>query len=84
MGDKLAETTKKQRVKELLEFSNKVSYNVRSSYIGKQVSVLLETKGTGFSRNYLRVILNNENETNNTGNIVYTNIKYVDEKFLYG
>lgn len=85
MEGKVSEATKKQRVKELLEFSNKVSYNVRNSYIGKEVSVLLEGKGMGFSRNYLRVILNeNESLKYSTGNIVSTNIKSVDEKFLYG
>jgi threonylcarbamoyladenosine tRNA methylthiotransferase MtaB len=84
MEKKVTETTKKQRVKELLEFSNKVSYNVKSSYIGKEVSVLLESKGTGFSRNYLRVVLSKEDDIYNTGNIVSTKITSADEKFLYG
>lgn len=84
MEKKVTETTKKQRVKELLEFSNKVSYNVKSSYIGKEVSILLESKGTGFSRNYLKVVLNKEDDIYNTGNIISTKIRSADEKFLYG
>lgn len=84
MENKVAETTKKQRVKELLELSNKVSYNIKSSYIGKEVSVLLESKGTGFSRNYLRVVLNKEDDVYFIGNIVSTKITSADEKFIYG
>lgn len=84
MGEKVSEPTKKQRVKELLELSERISYNVRNLYVGKEVSVLLEKKGKGFSRNYLKVLVEREKDSNNTGIIVSTDIKSCDEKLLYG
>jgi len=83
MGQKINEILKKQRVKELLEFSDRISYNVRSSYIGKKILVLVERNGIGFSKNYLRVMLDKPEDVN-PGDIISTNIKSCDRKYLYG
>lgn len=47
----------KKRTLALLELSKVLSYNVKRSFVGKKVEVLVEEDSSGFSRNYLRVVL---------------------------
>jgi threonylcarbamoyladenosine tRNA methylthiotransferase MtaB len=83
MKPKVDSAVKKKRVKKLLELSNKVGYNVKSSFIGRKVLVLVENGKMGFSRNYLRVKLD-ESSPVASGEIVSIDIKSCDYKFLYG
>lgn len=65
---------KEDRSKRLIELGNTLAYNFHSSFIGREVEVLVEqqgkTEGIGHTDNYLRVSFPVEQGTNLVGQIV--------------
>ena len=67
MPNKVSEETKKMRVNELMEVSNKLERDYLDSYIGKNVEVLIEKSdntSSGHTGNYLMVKVNKKLEHN--------------------
>lgn len=67
MPNQIDESIKKQRVKELLEVSNKLEEKYLDNYIGKVVEVLIETSDNiseGHTGNYLMVKVNRQIPSN--------------------
>jgi threonylcarbamoyladenosine tRNA methylthiotransferase MtaB len=71
----------KRRVKVLLELSKTLSYNVKQDFIGKSVEVLIEEDSSGFTTNYLRVVL--QNGCNRKGHLASVSVGWCDADALY-
>jgi len=72
----------KKRTKSLLELSKLLSYNVKRGFIGRKVEVLVEDNSSGFSRNYLRVVLQKGIKTEK-GQVKEVFISRCDSEALY-
>ena len=71
----------KKRTNELLELSKILSYNVKRNFIGKSVEVLIEEDSSGFTTNYLRVVL--QNSVNRKGQLASVSVGACDADALY-
>jgi threonylcarbamoyladenosine tRNA methylthiotransferase MtaB len=71
----------KKRTKDLLELSKTLSYNVKQDFIGKSVEVLIEEDSSGFTTNYLRVVL--RNGCNRKGQLAFVSVGTCDADALY-
>jgi threonylcarbamoyladenosine tRNA methylthiotransferase MtaB len=71
----------KKRTKDLLELSKILSYNVKQDFIGKSVEILIEEDSSGFTTNYLRVVLQNGN--NRRGQLATVSVGTCDADALY-
>lgn len=71
----------KKRTNELLELSKILSYNVRRKFIGTSVEVLIEEDSSGFTTNYLRVVL--QKGINRKGQLASVSVGWCDADALY-
>ncbi|MGL6169819.1 MAG: tRNA (N(6)-L-threonylcarbamoyladenosine(37)-C(2))-methylthiotransferase MtaB [Fusobacteriaceae bacterium] len=86
MPNKVEVKDKKQRAEELDKLKEKMGKQIRESYMGKELSILVEeikeSKAVGYSENYLRISVNDENLV--VGNIYKTSIKELQKGMLRG
>jgi threonylcarbamoyladenosine tRNA methylthiotransferase MtaB len=71
----------KKRTIDLLELSKTLSYNVKQEFIGKNVEVLVEEDSSGYTTNYLRVVL--QNRDNRKGQLASVSVGSCDAEALY-
>lgn len=68
MPNQIPDNIKKERVKRLIDLSNKLESDYLDSFIGKTVEVLIETnednKSIGHTGNYLKILINKRVESN--------------------
>ncbi|MGL4534232.1 MAG: tRNA (N(6)-L-threonylcarbamoyladenosine(37)-C(2))-methylthiotransferase MtaB [Fusobacteriaceae bacterium] len=86
MPNKVEVKDKKQRAEELDKLKEKMGKQIRESYMNKELSILVEeikeSKAVGYSENYLRISVDNENLV--VGNIYKTSIKELQKGMLRG
>ncbi|MCH5167206.1 MAG: tRNA (N(6)-L-threonylcarbamoyladenosine(37)-C(2))-methylthiotransferase MtaB [Erysipelotrichales bacterium] len=68
------DSVKKERVKEVLELSSKLENKYYQKFIGKELTVLVEDRFSGFTDNYIKVHFDKECENNTFVNVVITDV----------
>jgi len=87
MTNQVDDMVKSERSKVLIELGEEVSNEFMKKYVGKDVSVLVETEKTenlfeGYSTNYLKVLLKSDINIRNT--IVDVHVNNVENDYLTG
>lgn len=87
MTDQVDDMVKSERSRVLIELGEEVSNEFMKKYVGKDVSVLVETEKTenlfeGYTTNYLKVLLKSDINIRNT--IVDVHVKNVGNDYLTG
>lgn len=87
MTDQVDDIVKSERSRVLIELGEEVSNEFMKKYVGKDVSVLVETEKTenlfeGYTTNYLKVLLKSDINFRNT--IVDVHVKNVGNDYLTG
>ena len=62
--NKVSFQIKKERINKLELLQNEISENIRRNYIGKKVKVLMEENGYGYTENYLKTFVENQEKEN--------------------
>ncbi|MCK5848887.1 MAG: MiaB/RimO family radical SAM methylthiotransferase [Caldisericia bacterium] len=81
--DQIDIKTKKYRSSKLLAIESSIRYTIQENYIGKAVQILLESNGTGLTRNYLRVRLQNHSDEIDVGELYKVIVSSIDVNCLY-
>lgn len=87
MTNQVEDSVKSERSKELIELGEKTSREFMEKYVGKKVSVLIETEKDdniyeGYTRNYLKVML--KSDINVKNEIINVLIKNIRNDYLLG
>nr|WP_300094597.1 tRNA (N(6)-L-threonylcarbamoyladenosine(37)-C(2))-methylthiotransferase MtaB [Sedimentibacter sp.] len=87
MNNQVDDTVKSQRSKVLIELGEEISNEFMSEFVGKDVSVLVETEKDenlfeGYTTNYLKVLLKSDINIRNT--IVDVHVKNIRNDYLTG
>lgn len=70
----------KKRVKEAIDLSQIIADDIKRRWLGKEVEILMEGKGEGFSDNYMRVLVDNQsNKTLAANSIVNVKLRRIDD-----
>ena len=88
MENQISPDIKEIRSKKVIEISNKVHEEIGKTYIGKEVSVLVEEREDGIYKghtaNYMYVGINEESEVDLRNKIVNVKITNVQGEMLIG
>jgi len=87
MENQVEDSIKSERSKQLIESGNTISREFMQQFIGRSVSVLVETQKKenlfeGYTANYLKVLIKSDNNIKNQ--IVSVSVKNVKNDFLSG
>ena len=74
---------KKTRRDKLLAIENGIRYTIHKNYVGKTVQILLEGNGTGLTRNYIRVRLQDLECRCRVGCLYQVRVTHADVNCLY-
>ncbi len=78
--DRISGKIIKKRVKEAIDVSQITADDIKRSWLGKEVEILVEGKGEGFSDNYMRVLVDNQsNKALAANSIVNVKLREIDD-----
>ena len=88
MSNQLDNAIKKQRARKLIEIDEELQRNYNEKFVGSVVNVLVEEieygRSVGHTENFLKVILDEELESNKCYDVLITNadVTYVSGKLV--
>ncbi|MCK5161607.1 MAG: radical SAM protein, partial [Candidatus Aureabacteria bacterium] len=78
--DRISGKIIKKRVKEAIDLSQIIADDIKRSWLGKEVEILMEGKAEGFSDNYMRVLVDKQsNKTLAANSIVNVKLREMDD-----